>query len=110
MGFVDKFKEIINVTDDDYYDGMGDEDLVNYSSDYDEQEQTAAPSVMRHNKASSSNKVVDIRTTASVKVVLVKPEHFDEASSIADHLNDKRTVVLILSLQIRMLHAVLLTF
>ena len=27
-------------------------------------------------------------------MVLVKPERFDDASSIADHLNDKRTVVL----------------
>lgn len=29
-----------------------------------------------------------------MQVVLVKPERFDDASSIADHLNAKRTVVL----------------
>lgn len=30
----------------------------------------------------------------SVQVVLVKPERFDDVPSIADHLNDKKTVVL----------------
>ena len=41
-----------------------------------------------------SNKVVNIHTTTQLQVVLVKPERFDDASSIADHLNSKRTVVL----------------
>lgn len=41
-----------------------------------------------------SNKVVNIHATAQLQVVLVKPERFDDASAIADHLNAKRTVVL----------------
>lgn len=41
-----------------------------------------------------SNKVVNINATTQLKVVLVKPEHFEDASSIADHLNEKRTVVI----------------
>ena len=41
-----------------------------------------------------SNKVVNIHTTTQLQVVLVKPERFDDASAVADHLNDKRTVVL----------------
>jgi cell division inhibitor SepF len=41
-----------------------------------------------------SNKVVNIHATAQLQVVLVKPERFDDASTIADHLNAKRTVVL----------------
>ena len=40
------------------------------------------------------NKVVNIHATAQLQVVLVKPERFDDASSVADHLNAKRTVVL----------------
>ena len=40
------------------------------------------------------NKVVNIHATAQLQVVLVKPERFDDASAIADHLNAKRTVVL----------------
>ena len=41
-----------------------------------------------------SNKVVNIRAATQLQVVLVKPEKFEDASSIADHLREKRTVVL----------------
>ena len=40
------------------------------------------------------NKVVNIHATTQLKVVLVKPERFENASEIADLLKDKRTVVL----------------
>ena len=41
-----------------------------------------------------SNKVVNIHTTTQLQVVLVNPTRFENASEIADHLRDKRTVVL----------------
>ena len=40
------------------------------------------------------NKVVNIHATTQLKVVLVKPERFENAAEIADHLKDKRTVVI----------------
>ena len=40
------------------------------------------------------NKVANIHAATQLKVVLVKPERFENASEIADHLKDKRTVVL----------------
>ena len=40
------------------------------------------------------NKVVNINTTTQLAVVLVKPDRFENAAEIADHLKDKRTVVL----------------
>ena len=40
------------------------------------------------------NKVVNIHATTQLKVVLVKPECFENAAEIADHLKDKRTVVI----------------
>jgi len=40
------------------------------------------------------NKVVNIAATTQLQVVLVKPDNFSEASAIADHLNEKHTVVL----------------
>ena len=52
----------------------------------DEPEEGAAPK--------RNGKVVNIHATTQLKVVLVKPEHFEDASTIADHLNNKRTVVL----------------
>lgn len=41
-----------------------------------------------------ADKVVNINTTTQLQVVLVKPEKFENAADIADHLREKRTVVL----------------
>ena len=45
-------------------------------------------------RATGSNKVVNIHATAQLQVVLVKPEKFETAAEIADHLRERRTVVL----------------
>ena len=44
--------------------------------------------------AQKKNKVVNIHTTTQLQVVLVKPDRFENAAEIADHLREKRTVVL----------------
>ena len=46
------------------------------------------------NRSSSGNKVVNIHATTQLQVVLVKPERFETAAEIADHLRERRTVVL----------------
>ena len=46
------------------------------------------------NRKRDPNKVVNINATTQLSVVLVKPEKFENAVDIADHLRDKRTVVL----------------
>ena len=40
------------------------------------------------------DKVVNINATTQLQVILVKPEKFENASDIADHLREKHTVVL----------------
>ena len=40
------------------------------------------------------NKVVNIHATTQLKVVLVKPDRFDNVSDIAEHLRSKHAVVL----------------
>lgn len=45
-------------------------------------------------RPSPSGKVVSIHTVTQLSVVLVKPERYEQAADIADHLKDKRTVVL----------------
>ncbi|MCR5826622.1 MAG: cell division protein SepF [Oscillospiraceae bacterium] len=48
----------------------------------------------RNREEERRNKVVNIHATTQLKVVLVKPERFENASEIADHLKQKRTVVI----------------
>jgi len=48
----------------------------------------------RNREEDRRNKIVNIHATTQLRVVLVKPERFENASEIADHLKEKRTVVI----------------
>ena len=88
MGIMDKFKNFIGIPEDEYYD---DEDVDFISSDNGRGDMREDPPSHSEKRG---NKVVNIHATTQLQVVLVKPERFEDASAVADHLNDKRTVVL----------------
>lgn len=56
--------------------------------------QSAATEPVRPAASTPSNRVVNIGTSSQMQVVLVKPDRFDQVSDIADHLRDKKAVVL----------------
>ena len=94
MGFMDELKKIIHPYDDEDYD---------YEDDFEEPVKESSRSLFddrkddrREDRRSEDrhNKVVNIHATTQLRVVLVKPERFENASEIADHLKEKRTVVL----------------
>ena len=94
MGLMDELKKIIHPYDDEDYD---------YEDDFEEPVKESSRSLFddrkddrREDRRSEDrhNKVVNIHATTQLKVVLVKPERFENASEIADHLKEKRTVVL----------------
>ena len=91
MSFVDSLKKGLFGSEDDYDDQYMDDgpQMVNNNNGIGTTgaaEEAATPK--------RNGKVVNIHATTQLKVVLVKPEHFEDASTIADHLNNKRTVVL----------------
>ena len=91
MGIMDKVKSFMGMPDDDFYD---DEDN-DFAPDVDiEDSKTDTANNFDDDIIRRPNKVVNIAATTQLQVVLVKPERFDDASAIADHLNAKRTVVL----------------
>lgn len=89
MSIFNKFKDFLSDPENDEFDEEVDDgmDFVSKSED-----KSAAANIPLDNKR--SNKVVNIHATTQLQVVLVKPERFDDASAVADHLNAKRTVVL----------------
>ena len=93
MGLMDELKKIIHPYDDEDYDYEDDfeepaKESRSLFDDRKEERREERRSEYRHNK------VVNIHATTQLKVVLVKPERFETASEIADHLKEKRTVVL----------------
>ena len=90
MSLLDDFKRMIRPTSDE------DDD---YDVDFDEQDSPFLDERPRMERdrpvvGDRRGKVVNIHATTQLKVVLVKPERFENASEIADHLKEKRTVVL----------------
>ena len=94
MSLMDEFKKIIHPYDDEDYDYEEEEQQFptqrSGRDSYDDRrdDRRSASDDRR------SSKVVNIHATTPLKVVLVKPERFENASEIADHLREKRTVVL----------------
>ena len=88
MSFIDDLKKWANGDDEDE-----NEEFTPVRASRKEEEEKPAPAAPDFRR-STNNKVVNIHATTQLQVVLVKPERFDDASSVADHLNDKRTVVL----------------
>jgi len=94
MGFIDKIKKWTDVDDyeeesyDDYVPQQPHQEqqpVSRVSTTYDQ------PQTIPYSRG---NKVVNINATAQLQVVLVKPNKFENATEIADHLKDKRTVVI----------------
>ena len=78
MRLLDKIRSMVGATDE-------------YEEDFNEE-------VMRKNEEPSSDnnsgRVVNIKAPARVRVVIIKPERFQDSSSIVDCLKDNKTVVL----------------
>ena len=85
------FEELRKIThpyaeEDDYPDEYDEEtDMRNSRGSYEER---------RPRAEERRGKLVSIHATTQLKVMLVKPERFENAVEIADHLKDRRTVVL----------------
>ena len=90
MALRDTLRNLIGIPGNDY-DNDYDDEMQSGNIDQQEEEQTSMASPSSDRK---HNKVVNIHATTQLAVVLVKPERYEDAASIADHLNAKKTVVL----------------
>ncbi len=86
MGLLDSVKSFFGVESDGADDYIEDE-TEETVSDTDGYEKPSS-------KKNRETRILNVNPTTQLEVVLVKPERFEDASGIADHLNSKRTVVL----------------
>ncbi len=92
MGFIDELKRLARPYEDEE-DDTYEEDFTPVNTRDNARERDRDRDRDRDYER-RNNKVVNIHTTTQLQVVLVKPERFENASEIADHLREKRTVVL----------------
>lgn len=101
MGIFDEFKRLAHPYEDEDEDDYDDFDISPRPVErrermdrMDRPSRDSGYSAPAPEEERRGNKVVNIRAATQLQVVLVKPERFEDASSIADHLREKRTVVL----------------
>ena len=89
MSLLDNLKAIINDNggDDDYADEPANESRSSYEAPVPQQPQGSRMVDEERNR-------LNISLTAQLRVILVKPEKFTDTKEIANHLNNKQTVVL----------------
>ena len=91
MGMNDKIKGFNGLPEDADELAMGWDDEMDFVSKNEDSTEAFSASTDTTNR---NNKVVNIHATAQLQVVLVKPERFDDACTVADQLYAKRPVVL----------------
>ena len=92
MGVFDKIKNVFGVEDEDFED-----EFEYYEEEEEAVENTVKPDFSQLAQVKKERSIpmqTAPATSSPLQVVLVKPEKFDDASSIADSLNAKKTVVL----------------
>jgi cell division inhibitor SepF len=101
MGFLDELKKLTKPYDDDdeFFedeDALGeDPEVLPARAERSERRSFVDDSpAFDARPAKKDNKVMSIHTTTAVQVVLSKPDRFEQAAEIADHLREKRTVVM----------------
>lgn len=97
MSLKDKLSNILKVSEDEYYDMPENDEFDEYEEEEEEYTEPPvshfSPKGFREPK-NDPNKVVSINTSAKLQVVLTKPKSMEEARTVADSLNQKKTVVL----------------
>ena len=88
--FTEKFKDIMGLSDK--YEDEEFDDFIGEETGFSPKEDLYNDTI--ENTTPKRNKMVNINTTTQLQVVLVKPERFSDASTVADHLNAKRAIVL----------------
>ena len=96
MGFIDELKRLARPYEDEEEDEEAFDDFEPVSRVERKEKPREATGALYavDPEPRRSNKVVNIRAATQLQVVLVKPDKFEDASAIADHLREKRTVVL----------------
>lgn len=86
-GILSKFKNWIVEEDEDYTEEEYEEGMEDTNGEDEIGSQFSAMA------SSKTSKIVNLHTSSQMKVVIVEPKKYDEVTSIADHLKQRRAVI-----------------
>lgn len=88
MGVMNRFLNFIGMQDEEEYT---EREKV---AQMDEYEAEPEPTVFESRKATKGSNIVSIHSQKASKMVLYEPRSYDEAQEIADHIRNRRSVVI----------------
>lgn len=101
MGFGNKFKNLFNVSEEEYYDDIEMDEDEQAEDDYSHSSRSSGFGFNR-SRNDGDGKVVDMRSSvpaasqgaAKAKIVFNKLDRYEDVATVADDVNDKKIVVL----------------
>lgn len=90
MGFLDDMKKVFSPVEDDYDYDEYDEEVAEEKTEPVEKPQKETTRLFQNDR----KKVVSYTQPGQMQVVLCKPERYEDVPPVADHLNEKKTVIL----------------
>ena len=94
MGLWDSIKNIMVISDEDDYEEEINEEKERPTRERAVEEPSYSAKKEAPAKLIKSKSISYSQSNSALQVVLVKPDRFDEVTTIADHLNEGKTVVL----------------
>ena len=86
-GFIKKFKDWMSIEEEYDVEDEG------YDTIEEEQDQEEPKLEATHSQVTRNSKVVNIHTNNQMKVVIAEPKKYDDVTIIADHLRQRRAVI-----------------
>lgn len=97
MGFMDELKKLTRPysdEEDEEFDDYDEEEIAEPAPAPAKRSVFSARTAAPEPRPVSNGRVVNLSSNPQLQVVLVKPDRFDNVSEVADHLRDKKAVVL----------------
>lgn len=89
-GLISKIKEWVTAPDEEYADEYMDDEVEGYEDEVEEDDITSGFDSIN---ASKNNKIVSLHTVSQMKVVIMEPKKYEDVTAIADHLKQRRALV-----------------
>ena len=90
-GLISKIKDWVTSPDEEYEDDYMEDEVDELVGEIDDEDDITAG--FDSINSSKSNKIVSLHTVSQMKVVIVEPKKYEDVTTIADHLKQRRALV-----------------
>lgn len=90
-GLISKIKDWVTSPDEEYEDDYMEDEVDELVGEIEDEDDITAG--FDSINASKSNKIVSLHTVSQMKVIIVEPKKYEDVTTIADHLKQRRALV-----------------